>query len=305
MLADDGTTHSSMQLKREETVAISRGANRLIELATPSRQMPRVRQTVFHELKVSPEYVEVVLQDDPVVYWRFESEVELEDGSTGVRNSAGRDIHAQIVRQEIEPDAIQLVNGAVQFTASRSPRYLLSTQPIGDSNWKEYTIEFWIKSKTLEWGAIVGVFSGDQDRKHAALIEIANQSYYVHQAGAIRFLHRQPAGETGGLNLFSQTFCASNQWYHVVAVKTRSGLRIHINGERGRWVSGDRTTSDVARSSEPNSVDLLLGTLDKQRTHRQFVGSLDELAVYDRALSESEINQHFDASRLARHQRSE
>jgi hypothetical protein len=41
----------------------------------------------------------------------------------------------------------------------------------------------------------------------------------------------------------------------------------------------------------------LIGQLDRHRDWRRFVGQLDELAIYNRALSDGEIRQHFQLAR--------
>ena len=45
------------------------------------------------------------------------------------------------------------------------------------------------------------------------------------------------------------------------------------------------------------NLSLLVGQLDRHRDWRRFVGQLDELAVYNRALSDAEIRKHFQLVR--------
>ena len=67
-------------------------------------------------------------------------------------------------------------------------------------------------------------------------------------------------------------------------------MRLYINGE---FAGEGEDTSKL-----PRGLRLLVGRLYPERQIRPFKGQLDELALYDRALSIDEIQSHY---RLVRH----
>jgi hypothetical protein len=75
----------------------------------------------------------------------------------------------------------------------------------------------------------------------------------------------------------------------VVAVKDGEEMRLYVDGEL------------VAKSNDNTKLSpgltLLVGQLDRSRDWRRFVGQLDELAIYNRALSDGEIRAHFQLVR--------
>jgi hypothetical protein len=116
----------------------------------------------------------------------------------------------------------------------------------------------------------------------------------IEHPGRVRFLHRDPPSYEFalGTSCFSKTPYGLRQWQHIVAVKDGPEMRLYINGE-------------VAASAEDNTplsdgLELLVGQLDRERDWRPFVGQLDELAFYDRALSDPEIQRHYHLVRPIR-----
>jgi hypothetical protein len=81
------------------------------------------------------------------------------------------------------------------------------------------------------------------------------------------------------------------RWQHLVAVKDGAAMKLYINGE---LVGEGRDTNEL-----PTGLRLLIGRLypDSSRSVRPFIGQLDELAIYDRALSPEEIAKHFQLIR--------
>jgi hypothetical protein len=75
------------------------------------------------------------------------------------------------------------------------------------------------------------------------------------------------------------------KWQHIVAVKDHTEMRLYV----------DTVQVASAPDSTPLSdgLELLVGQIDRERDWRPFVGQLDELAFYDRALSKEEIEKHY------------
>lgn len=83
------------------------------------------------------------------------------------------------------------------------------------------------------------------------------------------------------------------KWYHLVGVWEKSTLRLYINGT----LYGPTTTSGSIESS----YDILIGNCEKLRETNNWIGYVDEVRIYNRALSESEILDMYEGAKtLAR-----
>src|SRR5262249_42760141 len=114
--------------------------------------------------------------------------------------------------------------------------------------------------------------------------------------GRFRFLHRNPPGMGGGRSCYSNAPYALRKWQFLTSVKDGPEMRLYIDG---KLVSTGTDPTPL-----PDGMQVLIGQLfphDPQRVlaTRPFVGELDEVAIYDRALSEKELNRHFQLARPA------
>jgi Concanavalin A-like lectin/glucanases superfamily len=113
----------------------------------------------------------------------------------------------------------------------------------------------------------------------------------IEHPGRIRFLHRDPPSDNAetGTSCFSQVPYELRKWAHVVAVKDGSEMRLYVNGKLA--AQGNENTKLAS------GLSLLVGQLDRHRDWRRFIGQIDELAIYNRALSDREILRHFHLAR--------
>jgi MSHA biogenesis protein MshQ len=74
-------------------------------------------------------------------------------------------------------------------------------------------------------------------------------------------------------------------WYHVVGVYDDKDVRIYLNGElRGR------RTFDLDTGSTTPDKNLMIGARSYESTIKSFFGGkIDEVRIYDGALSDAEI----------------
>jgi hypothetical protein len=189
--------------------------------------------------------------------------------------------------------AIRVADGRVDFAQAAGPRYLIADEPLQGLNAKSFSIEFWVNPAMLHWATLVAIVpEGDtESAQHLNVIELTHQTSLVHEAGAFRFLHRPPPTKTGGMNLFTPTGCTPGRWHHLVAVKTPQELRLFLNGQLARRLA-------VEIGSEGSAYRFHLGELRTSSSERQFVGSIDEVALYPFALSDAEIERHYRLLRV-------
>jgi len=85
-----------------------------------------------------------------------------------------------------------------------------------------------------------------------------------------------------------QTPISYGQWTHITGVYTGGNLKIYING----LLKGEKSTTIVPESSSEYPV--IIGNVDLAwAPHGVYKGIIDEVAIYNRALTEDEILEHF------------
>jgi len=173
--------------------------------------------------------------------------------------------------------------------------FLVSDEPLENINRESYSIELWAKPSHYHSGTMVslasaGTKSQDTRGAHGALLELGGLRAFsstIEHPGRVRFLHRDPQSNEMALG----TSCFSNEpyvlrkWQHIVAVKDKTEMRLYVDANQVA------SAPDNTQLSE--GLELLVGQIDRERDWRPFVGQLDELAFYNRALSSREIEQHY------------
>lgn len=119
---------------------------------------------------------------------------------------------------------------------------------------------------------------------------------FLISAGKLRF---DLSGNTGSFPLKRKetvnAVILTNQWYHICVTKpaniATSGIKLFINGIEPSTVDAfNDTITDVV-----NSINLQVGARDGG--NEVFFGNIDDIRIYSRALSQSEITQNFNATR--------
>jgi hypothetical protein len=120
---------------------------------------------------------------------------------------------------------------------------------------------------------------------HGILLEVRSD-------GVLRYLHRYPLGTGGGTNIYTTTTFVDGAWYHAAMVKSVDTIALYINGE---------LVDSAADTSEFNPGDtfgIALGILDHERAgadKRLLLGAMDDVRIYDRVMSQEEIQAIMEA----------
>jgi hypothetical protein len=194
------------------------------------------------------------------------------------------------------PDAITgLVNGAQYFDGGDK----VDIPDDGTFNWgpsQSFSIELWIRKNTSCVGSsnsynniIIGRYDGSSGNNMNIWWLGVNCNNPDGTSGAVRFVLRDDAG---GDQIVGNTVVTDGEWHHIVAIRDNDA---GVNGENRLYVDGVlQGTVDIgytygfACSRTVNVGYLNFGAffyLD---------GDLDELATYDRALTDTEILTHYD-----------
>lgn len=238
-------------------------------------------------LIIPPSYVEAIKKASPIGYWRFERETWPE-----IPNEMGAGLTCHL-EGRLGIIGNQL-NQSLEFGVTDPDGRILSSDVLDRVIRDQYSIEFWIKPSHYHVGAVVSLVGQPEVARdvdaHGMLVELGGAGRIptaVHHPGRIRFLHRYPASDDTqlGTSCYSTEAYSLRRWQHVVAVKDGTAMRLYVNG---RLVGEDADDSQL-----PPGLRLLVGQLYPTRRVRPYIGQLDELALYDRALTSEEVQAHY------------
>jgi hypothetical protein len=238
-------------------------------------------------LPITPAYVNAVVASKPMDYWRFEER------------------KGDLVSNEIVGGSELKIVGDVRFVGSSSNRaielgrpgsdgFLLSKNAIDRLVGPEYSVELWVKPSHLHDGSPISLAThlpSEERERHAFYLQLCgpSQKYPANMRNRVRFLHRDPPSVSSatGTSCYSSDLYLVRRWQHVVAVKNATQLRLYVDGEL--------TATEHDESSLAANLDLIVGQAGPRRRIHPFIGQLDELAIYDRALSHEELMNHCKA----------
>lgn len=236
-------------------------------------------------LNAGREYADLVKAANPVAYWRFEG---LDTNTLPNEMNRG---HALRLLGEHVQFVESAGNGCAEFVVRDSSSCFVTKGPLDEIAGGDYSVEFWMNPGHFHRGAIVSLVEHASDEagaidRHGLIIELQSSSLILRpeegRPKTLRYLHRSPPHES-----LVGTSCSSPQpyqievWQHVAAVKTGDVMQMYMDG---RLVSSARDETHL-----PRNLSLVIGQLFSFGTVRPYVGRLDELAIYNRALSIDEI----------------
>lgn len=291
----DGNTVRRYRVPAGESLVLATDKQGVLEFipgpADPSH-FAALTSMATDELKISPAYVREIVAAKPQLYWRFS---DVQQGQ--VRNEMGASYAGFI--QGSPRHLVQGDNGLLEFGRLESleepATYIQTEESFGASGAAEYSIEVWVKPSHYQLGTMVSLIHNSKSEiKHGAILELGGplvSPTSIEHSGRLRFLHRSPPSSdaTTGTSCFSQSPYELRRWTHLAAVKDPAEMRVYVNGE----LLGS-AKDNTAHAAE---MVLLVGQLDQTRGWRRFIGQLDELAFYQRALSAAEIKRHFQLVR--------
>jgi hypothetical protein len=174
-----------------------------------------------------------------------------------------------------------------------SHSYLIGERPLDAVSGTDYSVEFWMKPSHFHRGGIVALLKNPEVERgqHAILIEALGSigPFQSRKPNRIRFLHRDPPGAelSVGTSCYSRKTYLARRWQHIVATKQGDFMRMYVNGSlAAKEADSTYLTTDLS---------LIVGCTAGFDEDRHFFGELDELAVYDFAMSGEDILRHFKA----------
>ena len=151
---------------------------------------------------------------------------------------------------------------------------------------REITAEAWVRiDEPLQWGGILGAFQDNGLYERGWLLGYCQQQFCFAVAaekgpGRLTYLRaREP------FNL--------RQWYHVAGVYDGSHLHVYINGQEQAVSSAQQ-----GAIAYPPKAPYVIGAYRDKNEHFRMTGMIQEVRLYDRALSAHEVEQHYRAKPL-------
>lgn len=219
----------------------------------------------------SAAYADVVLADRPAAYWRFEeTSGPVKDATSGGHDCSALDGPTRGVASPF--------GTAIDFRPATRARVSCS-DTFDFAGTSAFTLEGWVRPRTLD----------DQYRKifSKEIPQGTRRGYNVavHAPQSLKF-ERWSEGRICEVAL---DLPARDQWVYVAAT---------FSGDAVRLVVGDvESTHDCTLPLSDTSEPLVFGHQADEGDYGHFDGSVDELAIYDRALSPAEIDRHRSAGK--------
>ncbi|MBX2850118.1 MAG: FecR domain-containing protein [Phycisphaeraceae bacterium] len=279
----------AIAVKHGEAYQFSHDAARLTAIqAQPQQFASDVSGLSYQAIQ---RYASSVEAQRPLAYYRFE-----EIGPDGrVLNEVGQNDHGRVI------DAVTTENTGVGNAAVFSGGYIELDQAASElSGATSYTFECWVLTNRIHDGSVLTLTSRPDDASEAELV--AGALSFHRQSDAIslksqsqrfRFLHRNPPGSSilQGTRVISRQAYQTRQWMHVAAVKDGPSMKLYINGELNSVGTDDSALFDRELTVRIGANTVLAGPKDDKRF---FDGMIDELAIYDKALTAETIRQHYE-----------
>jgi hypothetical protein len=206
-------------------------------------------------------------------YWKLES-----DGSDSTANSNDLTVNGAT-------NTAGFIGNAYDLDGIND--YLLSSQTPIINNWKggTYSISAWINLDTTSGDQVIygeGKSSSD-----------ANFARFYHQNGGNLFVSVRGPSTNDDMRVDTSGNLSQNTWHHVVLVVDGDLLacEMYVDG-----VSQSTRTGQNESSTEPSGMNrVALGILCRQSIGNYFNGTIDEVGVWSKALSSSEVSDLYNS----------
>jgi hypothetical protein len=289
VLNAQGHTLRSQVLDGKQAVRVDPGTGRISEMPAVSDNFVVAPDLIPPALALDPAYPDAVQQSKPWGYWRFEAMTD-----RVIRNEVADRPPLRAVGP-VKLAGAPGGNHSIEFENSTEEQYLKMDDSWTPPRQTGYAVELWALPQEFSGSILVSLFSrvNPAAQNHLFLLELLGRRHHlVHEPFTMRYLDRWPPGTDGGVNAFSKRTYVPCRWVHLVAQKAGGRLEIFMDGS---------LVGTAEAESEPatEACRLLIGRLRTGKHWRpdqirQFVGRLDELAVYDHPLTREDIRRHYE-----------
>ncbi len=221
-------------------------------------------------------YAAAALADRPLHYWR------LGESTGAASNSASYDdltINGAVTRNQtgaVPGDA----NAAIRFNGASTQFASTTATRLGRHT---FTIEAWFRTNSSAGGKIIGF--GNRTTGNSTSYD---RHLYVGNDGRVRF----GVAPVGGTRVIaSPTSLTDNAWHHVVGTLGGGAMTLYVDGQQVGQLTGVTMAANYQGVWRVGG-DNLSGWANRPLSD-YFNGTIDEAAVYPRALTAAEVAQNY------------
>lgn len=234
-------------------------------------------------------YAAEVYSDNPLAYWRFEDATSADgDRATDSKGS----LHGTYDQQVgLVPGVAPIGGQAASFDGADDAVDLLSSALRTTlTGAKAITIEAWINNADFPEGTDSNAIFATRVNGGGAGAEILLEN------GRIRVAGRSQPSPADGYQQANVALDSTGQWHHVVGILDYENdlIRVFIDGREELSQPAVFGSATYAPGTSFTQIDRIGGHPGGTAKY-YFHGLLDEVAVYDYALSPERIRQHYSA----------
>jgi RHS repeat-associated protein len=227
-------------------------------------------------------YRDMVLADTPGAYWRL-------DETSGNLLDTTANANTASAQSPLTRPVPGLVNDATTATGFTGGYGTVADSP-SVSPTSRYSLEAWIKPATVN--GQMGIIEHYGTQGPPSVLGYNGFGIRVEPGGHVLLFDSgsyAQFGAPGGFDfLTGASRLQAGRTYHVVGTYDGSALRIYLNGLLDASMAATFPVSDSPLAAR-------LGASGPEHAH-PFDGTLDELAIYDHALTPSRVRAHYAAS---------
>jgi hypothetical protein len=271
---DRGKSHQADRFEAGTATVVLNNRSRNYDPANASgAYYPNVQP--MRRLRIGAGYLPMVRADGPTAYWRLgEASGTTATDELGAFNATYQNTPTLGVAGRISG------NTAVTFDSSQSEHATAGDISAFDTG--DCTYECWFKTSTT---------SGDRYMVSEGSSASNNDQCRmgVHNTVLTADLFKSSGSDFTTIN--GTTNCADGNWHHAVLVKSGTNFTLYLDGHQEAQDTTIPTTGLVADRAT-------IGAARAASTSSYWNGTLDEPAIYKRALSAAEILQHYTEGAL-------
>ncbi len=264
-------------------------AGQACSVKADSRKISRIQYDVSrYQTSLPSAYEAAVRAKKPVYYWNFE----------GSRQDPLKNMMNTDYGSSIYPSSVQFTDGPVLEEKRDNQAIVLSDIPIEISdtvikqlgkNNKDYTYIVWVRPDAVlrKSGSNIITTAVEKNGKISSCRQIR-----LNSNGKFQDSFGKGKAETSGW-VISKTVAQPGQWYMVAVVANGYKKKLFVNGVNEVSNPHSHGVGENARNSQHKYyfgyVSDKLGNVMGTKHRPPFEGAIDEVAIFDRALTDKEI----------------
>ncbi len=245
-----------------------------------------------------------VLSDTPSAYFRLDESsgsttaFDYVGGNNGIYTNVTLGVSGYDSQNAVQSDPGETAAEFGDFPPNNNfagsiPTYLNFAKPNGSN--AQFSVEAWVTQFFFQGGGdcIAGIGFGNGGEQF--VLDTGNGAN-----GAVRFFVRTAAGTAIGANA-TNIIANDGNWHHVVGVCDEAGghVYVYIDGAQA-GVGTISAGSGILSSSMPMTIGARQsGNFSPVTNDFQFLGKIDDMAIYPYALSPAQIQAHYLATGFA------